>query len=310
MGNGAGLGRLSSYFRHHQLVAVESLNAQFLAPLSSLLTWLVVAIALTLPGALYMAVDNIQQLSGQLESSGSMSLFLKDTELRQAQALQRQLRQHPKVARVEYVSAEQGLADFSRHSGLADALSYLDHNPLPAVLLVEPKLGISTLELNKLLTHMRSDDRVDSVQVDMAWMARLQALLALAKQLVWVLGILLALAILLVIGNSIRLAIAARCDEIRVIKLVGGSDAYVRRPFLYTGLWYGLIGGLLAWSILGLCWLLLRGAVGDIAQLYTASFYLQPLALRPSLALIALGTSLGLLGAAWSVQRQLAKIEP
>src|SRR5690606_9506017 len=137
---------------------------------------------------------------------------------------------------------------------------------LPSVILVEPPLGLQQAQLLELLEQLKSYHLVDSVQVDMAWAERLLAMLALAERLIGVLGLLLALAILLVVGNTIRLAIAARVDEIRVVKLVGGTNAWVRRPFLYPGLWYGMVGGLLAWLLLIICWPVLRGQGAGRAQ--------------------------------------------
>jgi cell division transport system permease protein len=303
--------KFSAYFRNHQMVAVESLVKLLSTPASSLLTWLVIAIALTLPGALYMAVNNLQQLSGHFEASGQMTVFLA-ADIREVDsgALRLKIASLDDVNKVVYVSPEQALEEFKQYGGISDALSFLDENPLPAVLLVEPPLGIDKDELNTLVDQIKSFRHVDSVQVDMAWVERLLALLALAQRLVAVVGVLLALAIVLVVGNTIRLSIAARTDEIRVIKLVGGTNAYVRRPFLYSGFWYGAIGGILAWLMLGLCWILLQGPVSDIAALYGADFYLQPLPFAPTCWLIFSAAVLGLLGSWWSVQRHLVAIEP
>lgn len=307
----AGTQVLGAWYRNHQMVAVESLAKLLAAPASSLMTWLVIAIALTLPGALFMAVDNLQQLSGHFETSGRMTVFLEQgIDEEQANAMQQQLSVLHSVSNADYVSAEEALEEFKEYSGLADALTYLDENPLPAVILVEPPLGLSKQELEGLVDKIQSFQQVDSVQVDMAWVERLLALLALGQRLVLVVGALLALAIVLVVGNTIRLAIAARTDEIRVVKLVGGTNAYVRRPFLYTGLWYGFVGGVLAWLMLALCWLLLQGPVADIAGLYGADFRLHPLPFGPAFWLIISASLLGLMGSWWSVQRHLTQIEP
>lgn len=303
--------KFSAYFRNHQMVAVESLAKLLSTPASSLLTWLVIAIALTLPGALYMAVNNLQQLSGHFETSGQMTVFINsDIGEADISVLRLKLGTLDQVNKVVYVSPEQALEEFKQYGGISEALSFLDENPLPPVLLLEPPLGIDKDELNVLVAQIQSFQQVDSVQVDMAWVERLLALLALAQRLVAVVGALLALAIVLVVGNTIRLAIAARTDEIRVIKLVGGTNGYVRRPFLYSGFWYGAIGGILAWLMLGLCWILLQGPVSDIAALYGADFYLQPLPFAPACWLIFSAALLGLLGSWWSVQRHLVAIEP
>jgi cell division transport system permease protein len=303
--------KFSAYFRNHQMVAVESLEKLLATPASSLLTWLVIAIALTLPGALYMAVNNLQQLSGHFEASGQMTVFLAADILEaDSNALRLRVASLDQVNNVVYVSPEQALEEFTQYGGISEALSFLDENPLPAVLLVEPPLGINKEQLNELVVEIKSFIHVDSVQVDMAWVERLLALLALAQRLVAVVGVLLALAIVLVVGNTIRLSIAARTEEIRVIKLVGGTNAFVRRPFLYAGFWYGAIGGILAWLMLGLCWILLQGPVSDIADLYGADFYLQPLPFEPTCWLILSSALLGLIGSWWSVQRHLVAIEP
>lgn len=303
--------KFGAYFRNHQMVAVESLAKLLATPASSLLTWLVIAIALTLPGALYMAVNNLQQLSGHFEASGQMTVFLA-ADIREADsnALRLRVASLEQVNKVVYVSPAQALEEFTQYGGISEALSFLDENPLPAVLLVEPPLGIDKAELKVLVEQIESFRHVDSVQVDMAWVERLLALLALAQRLVAVVGVLLALAIVLVVGNTIRLSIAARTEEIRVIKLVGGTNAYVRRPFLYSGFWYGAIGGILAWLMLGLCWILLQGPVSDIAELYGADFHLQPLPFEPTCWLILSAALLGLIGSWWSVQRHLVAIEP
>lgn len=303
--------KFSAYFRNHQMVAVESLAKLLSTPASSLLTWLVIAIALTLPGALYMAVNNMQQLSGHFETSGQMTVFLSENITESdGNALRLKFESLDQVTKVVYVSPEQALEEFSQYGGISEALNFLDENPLPAVLLVEPPLGINKGELNVLVAQIKSFEHVDSVQVDMAWVERLLALLALAQRLVAVVGVLLALAIVLIVGNTIRLSIAARTEEIRVIKLVGGTNAYVRRPFLYSGFWYGIIGGLLAWLMLGLCWVLLQGPVSDIAALYGTDFQLQPLPFIPAFWLIFTSAILGLSGSWWSVQRHLVAIEP
>lgn len=303
--------RLGSWLAHHQLVAVETLLRLLANPLGSVLTWMVIAIALTLPGALWMALDNMEQFSGRFQESGRITLYLKPgTPVSDGQALSERLAGLELVSATEFIDADSALADFRAHSGLESALDFLPDNPLPAVILVEPPLGLEQSRLLGLLEQLRSYQIVDSVQVDMAWVERLLALLALAERLIGVVGLLLALAIVLVVGNTIRLAIAARVDEIRVVKLVGGTNAWVRRPFLYTGLWFGMVGGLLAWLLLIICWLLLRGPVAELGQLYGSGFALRPLSAGAALVLLLAAMLLGWLGAWWSVSRHLDQIEP
>jgi cell division transport system permease protein len=303
--------RATAWLAHNQLVAVETLLTLLARPASSLLTWLVVAIALTLPGALWMSLTNIEQLSGNFQQSGRITLYLQqEASVAAGQTLLQRIEGLEDVVDTEYISAEQALAQFSAASGLADALAMLSENPLPAVILVEPPLGLTAERLQQLLQQLTSFHIVDSAQLDMAWLERLRAIIALGERLIWVLGVMLALAILLVVGNTIRLSIAARVDEIRVIKLVGGTDAYVRRPFLYTGLWYGMVGGLLAWLMLIGCWLLLKQPVAELSALYGSAFELQPLSANAALVLLSGAMLLGWLGAWWSVSRHLHEIEP
>lgn len=303
--------QVTGYFAHHQLVAVQTLLKIVSKPAASLLTLLVIAIALTLPGVLWMTLDNMQQLSGRFEEAGRMTLYLKkQTSNADGQSLADTLNAWPQVKRAKFVSAQQALEEFKQYSGLEEALGFLDENPLPAMILVEPPLGIAQMELASLTSELKELSAVKQLQIDMDWVEKLLSMLALGERLVIVLGSLLGLAIFLVVGNTIRLAIASRVDEIRVIKLVGGTNAYVRRPFLYTGLWYGFLGGLLSWVLLAICWALVHSPVNALAHLYGAGFVLKPLAVNAALVLLLSAMILGLIGAWWSVSRHIKDIEP
>ncbi len=303
--------RFSAWLANHQLVAIETLMALLAKPMASILTWLVIAIALTLPGALWMTLDNIEQLSGRFQESGRITVYLQPgSDALAGQALSQRIAQLPNVVTTEFINADQALADFRETSGLQAALDLLPENPLPAVILVEPPLALSGEPLDALLATLNGFSLVDVVQLDMAWIDRLMAMLALGQRISVVLGVLLSLAILLVVGNTIRLAIAARVDEIRVVKLVGGTNAYVRRPFLYTGLWFGFVGGLMSWILLTISWLLLSGPVSQLAGLYSSQFTLKPLSAMAALSLLFAAMLLGWLGAWWSVSRHLYRIEP
>lgn len=303
--------QFEAYLAHHQLVAVQTLLKILSKPAASLLTLLVIAIALTLPGALWMTLDNLQQLSGRFEQSGRMTLYLKkQTSDADGRSLAETLNDWPQVKRAKFISAKQALEEFKQYSGLENALTFLDENPLPAIIIVEPPLASSEKELTHLITELKELNTVKQLQVDMSWVKKLLSMLALGERVVMVLGCLLSLAIFLVVGNTIRLAIAARVDEIRVVKLVGGTTAYVRRPFLYTGLWYGLLGGLLSWVLLALCWAFVNDPVEALAELYGASFTLKPLAVNAAVVLLLAAMLLSLIGAWWSVSRHIHEIKP
>lgn len=303
--------KIGAYFAHHQLVAVQTLLKIIAKPAASLLTLLVVAIALTLPGTLWLTLDNLQQLSGRFSESGRMTLYLQaNVQASEGRSLAQTLNAWPQITQADFISRQQALDEFKQYSGLESALDFLDENPLPAMIVVEPPLGISQEGLARLANELKDLSAVESLQIDMAWVEKLLTMLVLGERVVLVLGALLGLAIFLVVGNTIRLAIAARVDEIRVTKLVGATNAYVRRPFLYTGLWYGLLGGLLSWLLLALCWVLLSGPVDALANLYSTSFVFKPLSIEAALVLLLAAMLLGLIGAWWSVSRHIHEIEP
>lgn len=303
--------RLSGWGQQHQLVAVETLMKLLTKPLGSAMTWLVIAISLTLPGAMWMTLDNLSQLSSRFQASGSINVYLQPGLIeKDAQALLSDIGKREYVAAASYISAAQALAEFRTSSGLGDALDLLPENPLPGVIIVEPELKAPQDAVKSLAKSLAIDKRIDDVELDAAWLDRLHALLALSERIVWVLGALLALGIVLVVGNTIRLSIASRVDEIRVIKLVGATNAWVRRPFLYTGLWFGLVGGLLSWVLLVVGWLFVSGPVEDLARLYGSEFELQPLGAGAALILLLGAMLLGWIGSWWSVFRHLNQIEP
>lgn len=304
--------RLAAWQAHHSTCAIESLLRLLRTPLQSLLTWLVVAIATALPATLFVALDNVRSLGYQWQDSSQISVFLKrDATADAVGQWQRQLGNHTGVAEVTLINPEQALEEFRQHSGLGDVLDDLEENPLPAVLLVQPTLSASQGEpLQALLQQLQANPLTDDARLDMLWVQRLEQLIELASRIVFFLALLLVLGLLLVIGNTIRLTIESRREEILVVKLVGGTDAYVRRPFLYTGLWYGLGGGLAALLLLatGLHWL--SDPVASLASLYQSDFRLRGLDVISSAQLVLLAGLVGLAGAWLAVGRHLSAIKP
>ncbi len=302
--------RLDSWQAHHSTTAVESLQRLFRTPLQSLLTWLVVAVAVALPAALYLVLSNVQNLGYSWQDSGQMSVFLvRDSRVEAIDALRGSLAEDERVDGVEHVPPGDALEEFKAYSGLGRVLEGLDENPLPDVLLVRPATNDPDA-LTQLRDDLAEQALVAEVRLDMAWVKRLQEMMVLGQRVVLALAALLALGVLLAVGNTIRLAIENRRDEILVVKLVGGTDAFVRRPFLYTGFWYGLGGGLLALLLLGIGLWWLSGPVARLADLYQSDFRLQGLDLTQSLQLVLLSGLLGLVGAWLAVARHLIQIEP
>lgn len=304
--------KFQAWRSHHRIVAGESLARLLTSPMQSLLTWLVVAIALALPAFLYLALAQLQDIGAGLETRPQLSVFLNERAREEAAlALREQLLMKAEIGSVDYISPEQALVEFEQYSGLGDVLSSLDNNPLPPVLLVVPAAEFSQPHhLELLKTDLISDPRVDDVRIDMEWVQRLQQMMAVGQRLVLALAALLALGVLLVIGNTIRLTIENRRDEIVIVKLVGATNAFVRRPFLYTGFWYGLGGGLLSCLLLLAGVQLLSGPIDQLAELYQSEFRLRGLNLLEGATILGLAASLGLVGAAIAVSKHLHTIEP
>ena len=252
------------------------------------------------------------QSAGQgWQSSNQLSVFIhKRARTLAVEKLHDRVMARADVLAVEMVSPEQALAEFQTYSGLGRVLENLDENPLPAVLLVQPAPGAQPAQLQQLRQELTAEALVEDVRVDMAWVQRLHEIMQLGQRLVLALGTLLAMGVLLVIGNTVRLAIENRRDEIVIVKLVGGTNAYVRRPFLYTGFWYGVGGGLLALVIVGLAVVWLSGPVERLAALYQSGFELQGIDSLACVQLVLGAGVLGLLGAWLAVGRHLSEIEP
>ena len=282
------------------------------SPLSTLLTLLVIALALALPASLKLFVINAQAATGNFGNAIDLSVYLKtEVPLAKAQQLASAARQRADVAEVTLIPADKGLEDFRTYSGFGEALAALKENPLPHVLHVRPRAAASSAAaLEALRGYFTAWPEVDLVQVDSQWVMRFNAILDVLRRLLLMAAALLGVGVLAVIGNTIRLEIAGRRAEIEVIKLVGGSNSFVRRPFLYTGMLYGLGGALLAWGILALALALLGESVANLARLYGSHFELLGPTPAQIGALLGAGAALGWLGAWISAARHLSSIEP
>jgi len=307
---------IQTYLLRHLQVFFYSLGQLTRNPLSLLMTSAVIGIALALPTGLHIILKNIQTLSGDLDSAAQISLFLKkSTTDSQAQQLIKQLNKMPQINKIQYISREKALAEFKQLSGFGNALKALEKNPLPAVVIVQPNLlqdsAINnTRATEALMKNLQSQPYVDIAQLDMQWVKRLYSIMDIIRRGVIILAGLLALAVLLVVGNTIRLAIQNRRDEIVIIKLIGGTDRFIRRPFLYTGFWYGLLGGVIALFLVISSLLLLSGPIEALTQSYESSFAVQIIDINSTFWLIAGSILLGLVGSWVAVERHLREIEP
>ena len=281
-------------------------------PLSTLLTTLVIAVALALPAGLWLVVKNARAATGDLATAVQVTAYMKvGTPIARADQLAGQLRERPEVASVRVIPAEQALKEFREYSGFGSALDALTDNPLPHALVVQPRVEQrdgGTIEALRAFLTAAPD--VDTVQADAEWARRLAALLDVLRTLFLAAAALLAVGVLAVIGNTIRLEIGARREEIEVTKLVGGSDAFVRRPFLYAGLFQGLFGGLLSLGLVALVIASVEAPIARLTALYGGRFRLGGLSLEEAGVVLLVGALLGLLGAWIGAARHLSRIEP
>jgi cell division transport system permease protein len=305
--------RWRGYKSHHRDTIRISLLKMMREPVQTLMTVAVIAIALALPTALYLTVENIQRLGSNFESSAQITVYVQNGAKPEAiKKLQDKLENLPAVDSVSYISAEQALLEFKALSGFGSALRYLEDNPLPAVFLVQPIVSepIDLAQTNSLIASIADLPGVEDVQIDMQWLQRLHSLTEVGHKVVLALGATLGLGVLLVIGNTIRLAIQSRRDEIIVVKLVGGTNAYVRRPFLYNGVLLGLFGALAASIMLYLSVVWISSSIADLADLYQSQYRLAGLGFLRFLMLMCLGGLFGLAGAWMAVSKHLKDIEP
>lgn len=288
----------------------KSVIARFArTPLGSALNVFVIGLALSLPVGLYVVIDNLHASSRQLAAEPQVSAFMAlDASRSEMQQIETRLKQDPRVRRFHLVPRDEALQELRQASGLADVIDSLPQNPLPDAFIVNA-VDPSPQALEALRDAIRQWPRVAHVQLDAAWARRLDAAIRLGRLAAGILGALLALALIAVTFNTIRLQVLTQRDEIEVIQLIGATDAFIRRPFLYYGALQGLAGGMAAWAIVaGGVWLINRN-LGELSHVYAALFELRNLSLAESLCLLAATGALGWSGAWLSVGRHLALIE-
>lgn len=302
-------GSVASRFTQHQLVAVDSLLRLLADRGSTLLACAVIGIALSLPLMLVLLLQNIAALGAGWDQAGSISVFMQERDDTTLQQFVSQLEARADIAEVELITPEQALVEFEANSGFGEALQGLDENPLPPVVVITPARS-DTATLTELQTFLQVQPGVDVAQLDLQWLQRLNAILAVAVRLAWLLALLMGVGVILVIGNTIRLSIENRRAEIVVVKLVGGTDSYVARPFLYTGLWYGIGGGVVGVVLVQLGIWILRTPLQQLLGSYQNEYAVSGPGISGSFLVLVTTGFLGWLGAALSVLRHLRAIEP
>jgi len=300
--------RLAAWRDLHLYSLVSSLGRLAQRPWASALTIGVMGVALALPLGLLLALDHLAGFAGDLREARELSLFLDvDVDEDAAAVLAERLRARADVVAVAVRTPEQGLAEFRGMTEFSGALAVLDYNPLPTVLVVSPAVGADPAQLASAL---EAAPEADFVQHDALWRERLGAWLAFGERLAWVVASLLGLGALLVVGNTVRLDIQGRAEEIAIVQLLGATDGFVRRPFLYLGAWYGLAAGLLAWTLVALAALALRAPLTQLADSYGGGEHLHMIDPAAATVLLLGATALGWLGAWLAAGHQLRLSRP
>jgi cell division transport system permease protein len=303
---------LQAWLARHAQTLLGSLGRIVRNPIATVMTVAVIAVALALPLFFNVLLQNTRTATANWNQAFELSVYLtQKAGADRAEALAKQLRARPDVAAVRVITADQALAEFRNSSGFGKALDALDGNPLPNTLIVTPTLAASTPEATVALkTSIGAAADVDTVQLDTEWVQRLNAMLDVMRRVLWLTGGLLGLSVVLVVGNTIRLDILNRRDEIEVMKLVGATDGFARRPFLYSGVWYGLGGGVGAVLVVVIAVAVLSRPLGHLASLYGSQFHLTGLRFGSVPRILGLSIALGWLGSWIAATRHIRAIEP
>jgi cell division transport system permease protein len=300
------------FFVSHVRQALGSLGELWRARMSAILTIGVLGLSITLPSTLYVMVKNAEKVSAGWEQASQISLFLKDSNTQgDVDQFLKRIQLWPEVDSINFISAEKALDEFKQLSGFGDAITHLDKNPLPNVVLVTPTSRHAGPASARMLLEKLQDEReVDIGKLDIEWLERLDGILQVIKELVTIIALLLFLAVVLIIGNTIRLSILNKKDEILVMKLVGATDAFIQRPFMYTGFWYGFLGGVLAWISVSLLLWWMSSSVAAVSALYQKNFNITGLDISTVALMLGISIFLGLSGSLLSVRRHVREIEP
>ncbi len=303
--------KLRAYRDLHAHALFSSLGRLVASRLNAVLTIIVLSISISLACGFYLLVQNVQQLTSDLESSNQISLFLRDdVSLASATRLANGIKLDPSVQVVKVITKEQALKEFEDFSGFGEAIQALEKNPLPIVLQVIPKNSLEEGQnIETLVENFKQAGEVDFAQLDMQWVKKLQLMIDVAQMSVRLMGVLLSLAVLFITGNTIRLELHNRKDEIVIAKLVGATNSFVQRPFLYSGFWIGFFSGISAWFIVTIMMLMLKQPIEKLSMLYHSSFHLLFMGFFETFVLVFISSSLGIVGSWVVVQLQLKQMK-
>lgn len=304
-------GAFSIWLTRHASTSLGALGRLSRQPLASLMIILVIGVTLALPAAINVIVKNVQSVSSSWNNALDFSVYLRQgLSASEAEDLKRLIEQRADIESVELITADEALIEFKQQSGFGAALDQLGENPLPHALIVRPSPGNTGASIFLLQEEIGNLPETELVQVDTEWVQRFHAILDIVRQAIAIGSALLGVAIVVIIGNTIRLDIQNRREEIEVTKLIGASNAFVRRPFLWTGFWYGLLGGSFALLLVQYGLYLLREPVARLAGLYQGDITIASLGVTDSAAIIGAAVFLGLFASWFTTARHMRRIEP
>lgn len=306
-------GRVAATVQQNFRQLISSFSDLWKAPIATLMTVLVIAVALSLPAIFHVLYKNSERISEQWDKASEINLFLKkDISEQRVQVLIKKLQvEYPEIATVTHITSHQALEEFKEMSGFSKALDYIGENPLPDLLIVVPTEDAMNIASSKLLVaKLQREQGIDLVRVDIDWIEKLQAIISVVVDVVIAIAILLLMSVLLIVSNTIRLNILNQRPQIEVMKLVGATNSFIQLPFLYSGAWYGLLGGVIAWSLtFGLVqWL--ESGMQSLMGLYQLKFEIISLSFQEVVILLAIATLLSFIASYISVKQYLVKIEP
>jgi cell division transport system permease protein len=303
-------GGAARWIRDHRRVARDSLIFVSQRFWTSVLVWLLIGIALALPGGLYLVQTNLAAMSDRWDGRPGITVYLRvDADPEVGRSLRDELAEDPDVERVTLVTADAALAEFEKFTGVSDALAHLKRNPLPASLRVVMKDDSRSEQFDVLATRLRAEAGVDEVSIEKTWLERVQAMTAVVRRMSWVLAATFAVGAVLVTATSVRLAIEARLEELRVMKLVGATDSYIRRPFLYFGLLYGLGGGIAGAMLISAVLGILEGPLAALLGSYGQSLDPSGASVAFFAVLVLSGGVLGIIGARVAARQRLTHLQ-
>ncbi|MFT5425267.1 MAG: cell division transport system permease protein [Gammaproteobacteria bacterium] len=280
--------------------------------LTSILTTAVIGISLALPGGFYLLLENAQQITSGWDGAIQITAFLKqDVDDTQAADVIARLLVNPKIDTAKFIQREEALAEYKELSGFSEVIDLLDENPLPSIIIIFPKLtALPDGGDQQIIEFLYTQPEIEIAQYDQQWVKRLYGIIDIIQRCIIIFSAFIGFGVLLIVGNTIRMAIYHHRNEIQITKLFGATNAFIQRPFLYTGFWYGFSGGIASWALLTLTLQFLKSPVIQLAELYASEFNLVGLSSMETLIMLSCGVFLGLFGSWISVQRHLRAIEP